>query len=45
MIQPIHILALSQPGFVQQQVRFLFCGGECEQRRTSFWRGWSFPEP
>lgn len=45
MIHPIHILALSQPGFVQMQVRNVFCGGNgCARRRESFWRGWGFPE-
>ena len=44
MIHPIHILALSQPSLVQRQVRNVFCGGRCDQRRDSFWRGWGFPE-
>ena len=45
MIYPIDILALSQPKFVQLQVRSMFCSGECANRRESFWRGWGFPQP
>ena len=44
MIHPIHILALSNPGFVRRQVRSVFCGGTCEPRRESFWRGWGFED-
>jgi len=45
MIHTSHILALSQPGFVLQQVRTVFSGGDSRgQRRDSFWRGWGFPE-
>jgi hypothetical protein len=42
MIHPNHILALSQPGFVNGQLRTVFCAGACDQRRKSFWRGWAF---
>jgi len=44
MIDSIHILALSQPEFVRQQVRSMFSGGQ-PTRRESFWRSWGFPEP
>ena len=44
MIDPIHILALSQPQFVRKQVRSMFSGGQAP-RRESFWRSWGFPEP
>ena len=42
MIQPIHILALSNSSFVKRQLSGLFCSGECDERRDSLWRGWSF---
>ncbi len=45
MIIPNHILALSQPGFVNGQLRTVFCAGACDQRRESFWRGWGFERP
>ncbi len=40
MIQPIHILALSNRRFVTGQLRRLFCNGRCETRADSFWNGW-----
>lgn len=45
MIHPTHILALSESRFVTRQLRNVFCGGTCDQRRTSFWRGWGFEQP
>ena len=40
-----HILVLSNPGFVQQQLHSVF-GDPCPPaRRPSFWRGWGFQEP
>jgi len=44
MIDPIHLLALSQPEFVRKQVRSMFSDGRAT-RRESFWRSWGFPEP
>ena len=44
MTYPIHILALSQPEFVRNQVRSMFSGGQ-PTRRESFWRSWGFPAP
>ena len=40
MIEAIHILALSNRGFVARQLQGVFCGGRCEPRRDSFWNGW-----
>jgi hypothetical protein len=44
MIDPIHILALSQPEFVRKQVGSMFSGAR-PTRRESFWRSWGFPAP
>ena len=42
MIHSNHILALSEPRFVNGQLRSVFCTGACDQRRDSFWRDWGF---
>lgn len=45
MIHPTHILALSEPKFVKRQLRSVLGGSGCDERRTSFWRGWGFEQP
>ena len=46
MIDPTHILALCQPGFVRQQVRTVFWGrSHCVGGRESVRRGWGFRKP
>lgn len=42
MINPTHILALSESRFVTGQLRTVLCTGAPDQRRSSFWRGWGF---
>lgn len=45
MINPTHILALSETRFVRGQVRNVLCAGAGDRRRSSFWRGWGFEQP
>ena len=40
MIEPIHILALSNREFVTRQLQRVFCGGRCQPLRDSLWNGW-----
>lgn len=42
MIDNSHIFALSDSGFVRQQLLTVFCGAGCNSRGDSFWRGWGF---
>ena len=44
MINSTHILALSEPGFIRQQLGAVFCNGACNPRSDSFWRRWLFGE-
>ena len=45
MIQAIHIIALSNRGFVERQLQGVFCGGRCGPRRDSFWNGQGLGDP